>query len=98
MALHGNSVNIAFSSGKVKVKTTTTEVVAANENRNGLEIVNEGANSIFLQLGKAAVLNEGIFIAASGGSWNGMIGPVVWAGSVFGIAETAETSVSLAEV
>lgn len=98
MAVIGNRVNEALASAKVKVKTTSTEIVKENSSRNGLEIVNEGANSIYLNLGKAAVSEEGIFLGASGGSWNGMVGPMVWVGSVFGIAASAETNVTLAEV
>jgi hypothetical protein len=98
MPIIGNKTNEALASTKVKVKTTTTAVVAANLNRNGLEIVNESANSIYLQLGKAAVAEEGLFLAASGGSWNGMVGPMVWTGSVFGLAATAESNVTVAEV
>ena len=83
---------------KVKVKTTTTTVVAENLDRNGIEIVNEGANSVFLELGAvAAVLQNGIFLAPAG-SWNGMVGPMVWTGEIRGIAETAETNVSVVEV
>lgn len=98
MALRGNTTNEAQASTKVKVKTTSTEVVKENLGRNGLEVINEGANSIYLNLGKAAVSEEGIFLAASGGSWNGMIGPIVWTGSVFGLAASAETNVTVAEV
>lgn len=100
MAITGNKVNAVQSTSpkKIKVKTTTTEVLAENLNRSGSEYVNEGANSIFLELGAAAVLQNGIFLAASGGTWNGMVGPMVWTGSVFGIAETAETNLSVVEV
>ena len=93
----GNKTNVAEASTKVKVKTTTTEVVKENLQRNGLEIVNEGASNIFLNLGKAAVSEEGLFLAPSG-SWDGRIGPMVWTGSVFGIAPGGETSVTVAEV
>jgi hypothetical protein len=98
MPLRGNTTNEAQASTKVKIKTTSTEVVKENLARNGLEITNQGANSIYLSLGKAAVAEEGIFLAASGGSWNGMIGPIVWTGSVFGLAASTETNVTVAEV
>jgi hypothetical protein len=93
----GNKVNTTQFTGKVTVKNTSTEVVKANENRNGLEIVNVSANSIYLTCGGAASSEEGIFLAASGGSWNGQIGPMVWAGSVFGIA-SGNSNVTVTEV
>lgn len=100
MTVTGNKVNevTATSPARVKVKTTTTSVLAENANRTGSQYVNEGANSIFLELGTTAVLKKGIFLAASGGSWNGMIGPMVWTGPVAGIAETAETELAVVEV
>lgn len=100
MTIRGATTNEVTSESpkKVKVKTTTTAVLAENVERAGAEYVNEGANSIFLELGAAAVLQQGIFLAASGGSWNGMVGPLVWTGAVNGIAETAETNLSVVAV
>lgn len=103
MPVSGNKTNEQTAEsttkvGRVKVKTTTTSVLAENQARLGAQFVNEGANSIFLELGTTAVLQKGIFLAASGGSWNGMVGPMVWTGPVAGIAETAETSLTVIEV
>ena len=99
MGIQGNKTNVlqATSPKKVKVKTTNTEVLAANEQRNGSQFVNEGANSIWLELGGAAVELNGILLK-EGGSWNGMIGPMVWTGSVFGIAPAGETNLGVIEV
>ena len=100
MALRGNTTNatIAESPGKVKVKTTTTTVLSENLERSGAEFVNEGANSIYLNLGKAAESEVGIFLAANGGTWNGMVGPITWTGSVTGIAPSGETSLTVVVV
>lgn len=100
MTITGNKVNevTATSPGKVKVKTTNTEVLKANENRSGAEYVNEGSFSIYLNLGKAAESEVGIFLASPGGTWNGMVGGMTWTGSVFGIAPGGETSLTVVEV
>lgn len=88
------------SSGSVpKVKTTSTLLAAANPNRSGLTIQNLGpTNVIYLGLGQAAVLKEGIGPIAVNGSWDGRVGGFVWKGAVFGIAETAEVTASVIEV
>src|SRR5580693_8702503 len=101
MTVIGNKVNEVTSASpkKVKVKHSgSTEVLKENANRNGLEIVNQGANSIWLELGAAATEEAGIFLAASGGSWNGMVGPMLWTGPVNAIAATAETNMTVVEV
>jgi hypothetical protein len=99
MTVVGNKVNEVQSAvQKVKVKTTTTTIVAENHpSRNGLTIVNTGSQNVWLGFGKAAVENEGALLTP-GGSWNGMHGPLVWTGSVTGIAPAGETSVTVTEV
>ncbi len=101
MPVIGNKTNVlqnsAAGKGKVEVAETSTEIVAANEARNGLEIVNDSGAKVFLKLGGAAVLNEGLYLAP-GGSWDGRIGPMVWFGSVFGIATIASSVVTVSEV
>lgn len=82
---------------KVKVKTTDTPILAANPNRTGLQIQNTGATPVYLQLGAAAVSEEGIYLPVSGGAWDGLIGPEVYTGAVRGIA-SAETTVTVVEV
>ncbi len=98
--IQGNKTNEqqATSPKKVKVKTTNTEVLPQNLQRNGAQFVNEGSNSIWLECGTTALENNGMFLVASGGSWNGMIGPMVWTGPVFGIAPGGETPLAVLEV
>jgi len=98
MAVIGDKVNKTQTAGKVKVKETSTEVLKANENRSGSQYVNASAFPVYLQLGKAAVAEEGIFLVKEGGSWNGMIGPLVWTGKVFGIAVGGEAPLTVIEV
>ena len=59
----------ASTSGAVTVGNTDTSVLAANNSRKSATFVNDSDESIYLQLGAAAVLNEGIRLNAAGGSY-----------------------------
>jgi hypothetical protein len=101
MPVVGNKTNVLGEQnpGKVKVKHSgSTVVIKENLNRLGLEIVNGGANTVYLYPGKTAVEEEGITLAANGGSWNGLIGNMLWTGEITGIAATAETTIQVVEV
>ncbi len=93
----GNKTNVVGKSSKVEVEESSTEVVASNEQREGLEVVNDSTAKVYLKLGAAAVLHEGLYLAP-GGSWDGKLGPIVWYGSVFGIATAAKSVVTVSEV
>lgn len=51
------------------VATTTAQSIAANPNRKYLLLVNDSDQIIYLGLSVAAVLNKGIRLNASGGSY-----------------------------
>lgn len=53
----------------VNVTTTTAVVLAANKFRTCVEFVNDSDVVIYLRLGQVAVLNTGIRLNASGGSY-----------------------------
>lgn len=80
---------------KAKVGASSA-VVAANEARRGLRIGNDSANTVWLGLGNAAVVGSDVAIPA-GGSWDGLVGRVVWTGSVTSIA-TVESNLTVTEV
>lgn len=92
---------IAKTSGQVSVATSTTTVCQANISRRELTITNDGANIIYLMLNTTdgstvptATANNGIRLAATGGSWttNAYKGPVA------GIALTGATVVTIADI
>jgi hypothetical protein len=85
----GNKTNETVTHGNVEVEESSTEVVKQNLGRYGLELINESSHAMNLGLGKAAEAKKGIFLAASGGSWNGQVGTMQWTGSVFAIAQGA---------
>lgn len=93
----GSKTATIAKSTKVEVAETSTEIVAEKEAREGLEIVNDSTAKVYLKLGAAAALHEGLYLAP-GGSWDGRVGPIVWYGSVFGIATAAASVVTVSEV
>ena len=99
MPIIGNKTNVlgSLNPGKVKVKTTTTVVIAENEARQGLEVVNGSGNTVFLFPGKAAVAEEGMTLLP-GGSWDGRISGKLWFGAVNAICPAAESTIQVVEV
>jgi hypothetical protein len=52
----------------ITVAALTTTVVAANADRKWLLLVNDSDETIYIKLGAAAVLNQGIRLNAAGGT------------------------------
>lgn len=76
------------------VPTTGVLFLTANEARVGLEVVNSGANAVIVYLSDQA--RKGVpcvWLAASGGAWDGMFGNVPWCGNVFLVAVTGASSI-----
>ncbi len=78
----------AMNNTKVTVGTGTTVVLAYNANRVFAEIFNDSDAVIYLGLGEAAVMNEGVRIAIGGSYkfdvnnlWIGAINAISAAGS-----------------
>jgi hypothetical protein len=68
----------------VTVGAATTAVAAANADRKWLLIINNSDETIYLKLGAAAVLNQGIRINAAGGALE-LTGGSIYVGAVNGI-------------
>lgn len=58
-----------FAHTQPSVTTSSTAVLAANDNRVYALIINDGAVEIYLNLGGTAVANQGIRVNANGGSY-----------------------------
>lgn len=82
---------------EMAVKLADSTLVKANPERELIEITNDGANPVYLGLGGAAKLKEGVGPLATGATWNGLVGGKLWLGSVHAITETAEVNVSVRE-
>jgi hypothetical protein len=77
----------------VSVLVTNTPVLALNQGRRSVTIVNDSANIVYLGLGVPATANNGVRLNASGGSWS----ETQWEGSVNAIALTGTSVVTVAE-
>lgn len=87
------------------VPTTGVQILPVNEARLGGVIVNAGANPVILYLTSQTTSAQSLpfkgkpalWLAASGGSWDFRAGNVTWCGAVFGVAQTAGTTITVAE-
>ncbi len=61
----------------ITVGNTTTQVLAANPKRRHLLLQNDSNEIVYVSFGKAAVLSEGVRLAASGGQFE-MFGDLVY--------------------
>lgn len=92
--------DIAKTSGTVAVLVTDTAVVAANLNRVEVTIVNDGANTVYLQLQtavattNAAVAGQGIRLNPNGGAWTN----TNYVGAVRGIASGGTSNITVCEI
>lgn len=80
----------------VKIKTSSTAVLPQNLNRNGLNLLNDSANNIYISLEETAELHKDL-ILFPGGSWDGIISGKLWLGQVNGIA-ASESNLLVTEV
>lgn len=83
--------------GSVSVGSSTTEIFAANDDRQSATIVNDSDEEVYLGLGVAAVMNKGIRLNAAGGSYEiNLSNP--WVGTVNGICASGSKVVTITEV
>lgn len=82
----------ASSPRSVAVTGASSQVIAANANRKGLEIINTSETAVSLGLGAAAVAGDDIYLQP-GGSWSGTISGVLWRGAVTAIGEGGKLAV-----
>lgn len=71
------------SNFEVTIGSSSTEIKAANASRKILALVNNSDVNIFISLGSAAVMNQGIRLNANGG--NIVLASPVYMGAVYGI-------------
>lgn len=99
----GSKRVLAYRTGNgtdgLAIPTTGVLLFPANEARLGLSVVNSGGSAVILYL--ADQLKKGVacvYLAASGGSWDGRFGNVLWAGNIFAVAQTAASTIVAGEI
>ena len=81
------------------VPTAGQLVFPANEGRLGLTLVNSGANPIILYLSDQRRYGVPcVWLAASGGAWDGRLGNLAWAGNVYAVAQIGASSLTGGEL
>lgn len=78
------------------VGTSSAQVLAANTLRQGVVLVNDSANKIYLSVESAAVLNSGIFLPANGGKHE-ISGSNLTLQAINAIADTASSNLTIQE-
>jgi hypothetical protein len=81
----------------ITVKEASVQLLPANPARLGMEIIDRGEKAVRLALGEAAKQKHGLWLAATGGSWNGQLSGALWLGSVAAICDAGETAVAVVE-
>jgi hypothetical protein len=77
------------------------QILPPNEGRLGGQIVNIGTNPVILYLTARPVPLPGIpaiFLAASGGAWNFLLGNLLWCGNVSAVGQGGTSTLTVAEV
>jgi hypothetical protein len=89
----------------ITVTTAISSVLAYNEGRMGLTIVNYGANNVFLYLsninnlqGPGPFTVPVIWLKSAGGSWGGAFSEGLWGGSVCAKCDAATSTLAVAEI
>jgi len=90
-----NSANSVFN-GNATVGTTSTLVLGANSQRRFLFLVNDSDENIYISLGSAASMNEGILLTPGGGSLN-LDTASMYAGPLYAICASGGKNVTISE-
>lgn len=85
--------------GGVAVAVNSGVILDQNPRRIGLSLINVGSNGCTIGLGSVAKQYEGIYLAANGGEWDGIISKVLWIGALSAIADpSGATTLALVEL
>jgi hypothetical protein len=92
------SAVVTQTSGGASVTTASTALLASNATRKGSLFVNTGTAGVTLKLGATATAKTGVWLAPGGGSWDGLVGTVLWTGAVDAISDSGTNVVTVVEV
>ena len=92
----GINIADAMINSKVSVGSTSTLVLATNLQRRFLFLVNDSDEAIYVSLGSAAVMNEGILLTAGGGALTLDIASM-WLGAIYAICTSGGKNLTISE-
>lgn len=90
-----NVANAMLNTG-VTVGVASTLILGANSDRRFLFLVNDSNENIYVSLGSAAVLGQGILLTAGGGALTLDIASM-WLGSVYAICTSGGKNLTVSE-
>lgn len=96
----------AKTSGAVAVTTASGAVLGENVSRRTVDIVNDGANIVYLQFqtggtAPTAVANQGIRLNPNGGAWSAPVGPngsCMFTGAIAAISTVGASALTVLEI
>lgn len=90
-----NNANSVLNSG-VSVDLISTLVLAVNSSRRYLFLVNDSDEAIYVSLGTAAVMNEGILLTAGGGALT-LDTSSMYRGAIYAICVSGNKNLTICE-
>jgi hypothetical protein len=81
-----------------EITNTSSIIIAANNNRKYIAITNNSEQDTYLNLGATAFLNQGIYLAANGGSYEISTNQIPYFGAISAITNTTATLAGLESV
>jgi len=84
------------TSSSVSVGNTSTTILTANSKRKYLALVNDSNETIYVNIGNAAVMNEGIRLNSNGGSLE-MKYPIIYTDAIYGICQSGGKNLTVFE-
>lgn len=90
-----NTANSVLNSA-VSVGNTSTLVLAANSSRRYLFLVNDSDENIYVSLGSAAVMNEGILLTSQGGALT-LDTTSMYIGAIYAICSSGTKNLTICE-
>lgn len=82
----------------VEIDNTSSIIIAANDSRKYIAITNNSTEDIYLNLGSTAFLNQGIYLAANGGSYEIYTNQIPYYGAISAICNTTASLSGLESV
>jgi len=88
--------DLTFTNTKISVGSSSTAILSENLDRKYMALVNDSDEPIYIGIGEAAVLNEGIRLNNGGGTYE-LVGPDLHSNAINGISTSGSKNITVAE-